>query len=49
VELHQRYSGLVREAEDLKKGREQVLPSFGPLNGNTKGTTPTRRTKKAAG
>ena len=47
VELHQRYSGLGREAENLEKVREQVLPALGPLKGLTKGATPTLRTKRA--
>jgi predicted DNA-binding transcriptional regulator YafY len=44
AELHQRYSGLGREPEELEKGREQVLPALGHL----KDVTPSLRGKKAA-
>ena len=40
VDLHHRYSGLAQEAENLEKGREQILPALGPLKGITKGATP---------
>jgi hypothetical protein len=43
VDLHERYSGAVREAENLEKGREQVLPALGPL----KGAPPVQQAKKA--
>jgi predicted DNA-binding transcriptional regulator YafY len=43
ADLHERYSGLAREAENLEKGREQVLPALGPL----KGAAPAQRAKKA--
>jgi len=47
AELHQRYNEAVKDAENLEKGREQVLPALGPLNGTTKGAPRAQRAKKA--
>jgi predicted DNA-binding transcriptional regulator YafY len=47
AELHQRYSGAVKEAENWEHGREQVLPALGLLNGMTKSAASAQRAKKA--
>ena len=47
VDLHERYSGLGPEAENLENSREQVLPALGPLNSMTKSAAPAQRAKKA--
>ena len=48
VELHERYSGLAKDTENLEKGREQVLPTLGPLKGMTKSAAPAQRTRNAS-
>lgn len=47
VDLHERYSGLAWDTENLDKGREQVLPALGPLKGMTKSAAPSQLAKKA--